>query len=455
MTIVKTVGLGGDFADYGEVGVYLYNSGQLLETIDTDFVFNQISDISGYNYQYPYYYFYAQVPISIEVNGNGYWSTSTGNLFSLASEWWSPGCILKFHDCKMCHTGTGSGACLSVPGSLLEGTEIYNNFMYSSDFTRTGYYKYGADVSNYFKLYNCIFYNLSSAIITNPSFSPVPLQKTVENCTLFNCGYGEAAALVIGENFLEEGVHGYNTIVRNVSMLRNDGIVGKDFLLDTVNSVMYNCAVSTNSFSDKYADHFNGIVNCLDGLNAEDNFLSTTFGDPNFLKPKNIEGASLFNAGIPPTVVTEDYVGNTYGGYGAYPIGAYQVDGVPWYLSGTETKTSYITVFELSANFEGAPVSGYPPLTVQFTDLSSGSPTSWDWDFGDGSPHSTDQNPTHTYNYYGVYTVSLAITLGDYSDSVTKVQYIIVVRDNVPEVLPVSDTAGGFYRLRGPTLIFD
>jgi hypothetical protein len=34
---------------------------------------------------------------------------------------------------------------------------------------------------------------------------------------------------------------------------------------------------------------------------------------------------------------------------------------------------------------------------VNFQDTSTNSPTSWSWDFGDGSPVVTDQNPTHTY----------------------------------------------------------
>jgi len=43
-------------------------------------------------------------------------------------------------------------------------------------------------------------------------------------------------------------------------------------------------------------------------------------------------------------------------------------------------------------------------LTVTFTDTSSGNPTGWSWEFGDGGT-SVQQNPTHTYGVAGTYTV--------------------------------------------------
>ncbi len=48
------------------------------------------------------------------------------------------------------------------------------------------------------------------------------------------------------------------------------------------------------------------------------------------------------------------------------------------------------------ADFEGSPTSGYAPLTVNFTDLSTGSITSWKWYFGDGTraPSRTRPIPT-------------------------------------------------------------
>jgi PKD repeat protein len=65
--------------------------------------------------------------------------------------------------------------------------------------------------------------------------------------------------------------------------------------------------------------------------------------------------------------------------------------------------------------------------TVQFTDLSTMSPSSWDWTFEGGTPgSSTEQNPAITYNTPGTYTVSLTATNINGSDTETKVDYITV-----------------------------
>jgi PKD repeat protein len=53
--------------------------------------------------------------------------------------------------------------------------------------------------------------------------------------------------------------------------------------------------------------------------------------------------------------------------------------------------------------------SGIVPFTVEFTDQSTGTPTGWSWDFGDGDS-STDQNPSHEYTEDGVYHTQLTIT---------------------------------------------
>ena len=80
------------------------------------------------------------------------------------------------------------------------------------------------------------------------------------------------------------------------------------------------------------------------------------------------------------------------------------------------------------AEFVGTPGTGVGPSKVRFTDLSSGAGIShWDWDFGDGSPNSTDQNPSHTYETEDTYSVSLTVTNDYGSNSITKTDYISVV----------------------------
>lgn len=59
-------------------------------------------------------------------------------------------------------------------------------------------------------------------------------------------------------------------------------------------------------------------------------------------------------------------------------------------------------------------------LTINFIDQSTGSPTSWSWNFGDKST-STAQNPVHTYCVAGKYTVTLDVKNAAGSNKVTKI----------------------------------
>jgi len=79
----------------------------------------------------------------------------------------------------------------------------------------------------------------------------------------------------------------------------------------------------------------------------------------------------------------------------------------------------------IGAGFTADLTSGPVPLTVNYTDQSTGDITSWSWDFGDGAT-STEQNPSHTYTDAGTYTVSLAVTGPCGSDTETKTDFISV-----------------------------
>jgi len=71
---------------------------------------------------------------------------------------------------------------------------------------------------------------------------------------------------------------------------------------------------------------------------------------------------------------------------------------------------NFISKPSSAADFTASPTQGALPLSVKFTDKSSGSPKSWYWDFGDGTT-STERNPTHVYTRNGVYSVGLMTTL--------------------------------------------
>lgn len=75
-----------------------------------------------------------------------------------------------------------------------------------------------------------------------------------------------------------------------------------------------------------------------------------------------------------------------------------------------------------TAAFTGFPLSGTPPLTVQFVDQSTAGTSpivGYTWGFGDGTVGSTAQNPTHIFGSVGTYDVSLRVTDGTLDDQTT------------------------------------
>ena len=92
-------------------------------------------------------------------------------------------------------------------------------------------------------------------------------------------------------------------------------------------------------------------------------------------------------------------------------------------------RTAYITVgtpvVAPVASFYGSPSIGAEPLNEYFIDVSSGSPTSWSWDFGD-SGSSILQNPQHTYTSSGFKTVNLTVSNSAGTNVTSKARFITV-----------------------------
>jgi PKD repeat protein len=100
----------------------------------------------------------------------------------------------------------------------------------------------------------------------------------------------------------------------------------------------------------------------------------------------------------------------------------------------------------LDANFTSDITTGLAPLEVSFTDLSTGNPNAWLWDFGDGTT-SADKNPVHTYTAPGYYSVSLTVSLNYAADGI----YISQSRGiEKPNYIYISGITPGYQGSGGP-----
>ncbi len=110
-----------------------------------------------------------------------------------------------------------------------------------------------------------------------------------------------------------------------------------------------------------------------------------------------------------------------------------------------ELKTDYITVSDPppAVEFVGTPTEGTVPMTVSFTDQSTGPITSWLWNFGDGTG-STLQHPSYVYANKGTYSVTLQTTGPGGVDALAKPGYVVVRR--APPIKRVNENRGNANR---------
>ncbi|MCD6113298.1 MAG: C10 family peptidase [Bacteroidales bacterium] len=142
-----------------------------------------------------------------------------------------------------------------------------------------------------------------------------------------------------------------------------------------------------------------------------------------------------FEGGTPSTSTDKNPMNISYNTPGYYTVTLTVTNPVG---TDTETKTDFITVGVPDIDFTADVTSIMVGEDVNFTDLSTGDPTAWEWSFGDGSPVSNEQNPTHTYNTYGTFNVKLTATNQWGSNHKTKTNFITV--STIPTANFTADT---------------
>jgi PKD repeat protein len=156
--------------------------------------------------------------------------------------------------------------------------------------------------------------------------------------------------------------------------------------------------------------------------------------------PTNISFAATVNFNIiaTPATYSWDFGDNTYNTItGTNTFHQYTSNGVfaatvYMYIAGMLAASDSVTITIQDVtlpvcDFWSDVTTGTFPLTVTFQNLSAapgGGSLTYDWDFGDGTAHSTVRDPVHTYTAATSYTVTLIVTGSGGSTTKTKVNYI-------------------------------
>jgi PKD repeat protein len=192
-------------------------------------------------------------------------------------------------------------------------------------------------------------------------------------------------------------------------------------------------------------------VNCVTYVNNSNDavYVGTDVGV--FYKDASLNVWQNFSNGMPNVIVTQINIFYPTGNLRASTYGRGMWESGP-YIPGAYAPSSYF-----AANTK----ISCPGAAVQFTDLSSGQPTSWSWTFTGGSPSSsTSQNPLVFYNTPGTYSVTLTATNAVGTSTVTNTNYIVISSSPVsnpttvgaqrcgPGVVNLSATGSGTGTLR-------
>jgi PKD repeat protein len=333
------------------------------------------------------------------------YETDTDSQFTLAYD--MPG-ALNFQEIGQV-SGVASGANASVTWSGLENLTEYEWYVTVDDGSGTTTGPTWSFTTEQLQAPPTVAFDAA------PTTGPAPLSVNFTDQTTgiydtCSWDFGD-----LGSSTICDDQHTYNTAGTYTVTLSVDGSWGPDSLTKTnyIQVGVPAVAAFSGSPATGIAPHEVTFVN---GSSGDTDTCQWDFGDGG-------SSSSCVN------------VKHTYTSAGVFPV-SLTVSGIGG--ESTETKADYITIYEASsADFSGSPTTGPAPLSVQFTNQSSGDYDSCTWNFGDGASATTCTDPSHEYASPGIYQVGLTISGPGGQDAAVKPAYIVAA-------VPVTaDFSGG------------
>ncbi len=246
----------------------------------------------------------------------------------------------------------------------------------------------------------------TAAFSGSPSSGPAPLTVNFSNLTT---GDYDTCTWTFGDTSsstnCNDPAHTYNTPGTYSVMLSVDGPQGSDSTTKT-NYIQVGNPASAAFTANPTTGVAPQLVTFTNNTSGDYSTCAWNFGD----------GGTGTSCG--PTV------NHTYSTGGVFTV-SLTVNGIGG--ESTVTKAGHITISEKpTANFSGTPTSGPAPLTVNFSNLTTGDYTSCTWTFGNGNTSNVCNGQSNTYNTPGLYSVTLSVNGSGGAHSTTKTNYIQV-----------------------------